>query len=133
MKLLTYGILTHNDVMPSSAIRLGPVPLYGYGWEMLMFANIYESVGDFFVGILWEIDANILEKLDHREGYPDFYTRILVNVDYEDNAIEPVWVYIMTPEAREYYAGTSPDNNYIEMVTNGYSQDNLFLPNHYGE
>ena len=126
MLLLTYGMLTNDGIMHTDAKRLGVAELHGYSWEMLRFANVYESPNDSVLGILWEIDDYILEDLDLREGYPDFYSREEVDVFHQDTW-KPSWVYTMTPEYREHYAGSEPSNHYYNSVLEGYATDGIVI------
>ena len=80
MLYFAYGMNTNNSAMSKTSQRLGPAVLVDYKWEMLQFANVFESRGDTAIGILWEIDETELQDLDCREGYPTFYDRVVATV-----------------------------------------------------
>lgn len=114
--------------MSTKATRLGPAILPGYAWEMLMYANVYENADANSIGILWEIDDEVLEGLDLREGYPIFYTRLEVPVFYNNETVT-AWVYTMTDENRTSLIGTQPSQHYLDSVRAGFAEDSLSLAN----
>jgi gamma-glutamylcyclotransferase (GGCT)/AIG2-like uncharacterized protein YtfP len=105
---------------------LGLAELSGFGWEMLMFANVYESQDSITMGILWEIDDAVLAGLDIREGYPTFYTRLVVDVEHQGKT-KQAWVYTMTPENRDRLKNEKPSQHYLSSVVEGYATDGLDL------
>jgi gamma-glutamylcyclotransferase (GGCT)/AIG2-like uncharacterized protein YtfP len=129
MLYLAYGMNTNNNQMNPAAQRLGPALLEGFAWEMLQYANVYQSVNDSTIGILWEIDDAVLYELDIREGYPAFYNRILVDVIH-NKQIKSAWVYTMTPGSRDLLKEQTPSKYYFDCVVEGYACDNLTIPPH---
>jgi gamma-glutamylcyclotransferase (GGCT)/AIG2-like uncharacterized protein YtfP len=126
MLYFAYGMNTNNDQMSPTAKRLGLAELSGFGWEMLMFANVYESQDSITMGILWEIDDAVLAGLDIREGYPTFYTRLVVDVEHQGKT-KQAWVYTMTPENRDRLKNEKPSQHYLSSVVEGYATDGLDL------
>jgi cation transport regulator ChaC len=126
MLYFAYGMNTNNTQMSPTATRLGPAKLNEFAWEMLLYANVYESVGSSCIGILWDIDQDVLAGLDIREGYPTFYTRLLVDVEHQGTT-KPAWVYTMTHENREYLKDKKPSEHYYNSVVEGYATDGLDL------
>lgn len=126
MLYFAYGMNTNNDQMSPTATRLGVAELHGFKWEMLLYANIYESDSDFCLGILWDIDDDVLAGLDIREGYPVFYTRLLVDVIHNGET-KQAWVYTMTPENRESLKDKKPSQHYFQSVVEGYATNGLDL------
>ena len=124
MLFFSYGMLTNNDVMVPTAKRLGVAVLDGYCWEMLRYANVYPSIEDGVVGILWEIDKDILTDLDLREGFPTMYTRLLVEVSHDDE-MKMAWVYSMTDRYHDYFKDTVPNTIYLTSVREGYLTDGI--------
>ena len=124
MLFFSYGMLTNNDIMVPTAKRLGVAVLDGYRWEMLRYANVYPSIEDGVVGILWEIDKDILTDLDLREGFPTMYTRLLVVVSHEDE-MKMAWVYSMTDQYHSYFKDTVPNTMYLSSVREGYLTDGI--------
>lgn len=128
MLYFAYGMNTNTEQMSPKAKRLGPAILPGYAWEMLMYANVYEQADANSIGILWDIDDEVLAGLDRREGYPIFYTRLEVPVFYNNETVT-AWVYTMTDENRTSLIGTQPSKHYLDSVTAGFAEDSLSLAN----
>ena len=126
MLYFAYGMNTNNAQMSPAAMRLGIAELPGFGWEMLLYANVYESTDLSCIGILWEIDDAILDGPDMREGYPTFYTRLLVDV-LHNGETKQAWVYTMTPDSKESLRNTKPSTHYFNSVVEGYATDGLDL------
>lgn len=110
--------------MVPTAKRLGVAVLDGYRWEMLRYANVYPSVEDGVVGILWEIDKDILTVLDLREGFPTMYTRLLVEVSHEDE-MKMAWIYSMTDKYHAHFKDSVPNEIYLTSVREGYLTDGI--------
>lgn len=126
MLYFAYGMNTNNAQMSTTAQRLGPAELHGFAWEMLLYANVYEAWDKSTIGILWEIDDEVLRGLDIREGYPTFYDRLLVNVEHNGET-KQAWVYSMTPENRNYLKDKKPSQHYFDSVVEGYATDGIDL------
>jgi gamma-glutamylcyclotransferase (GGCT)/AIG2-like uncharacterized protein YtfP len=126
MLYFAYGMNTNNSVMSSTSQRLGPAMLIDYQWQMLQFANVFESKGQVTPGILWEIDQAELQDLDQREGYPSFYDRVVATVEH-DRQQKHAWVYYMTPYYRTKLAETKPSDQYYNLVVEGFAQDGLVI------
>jgi len=124
MLYFAYGMNTNNSVMSKTSKRLGPAVLLDYKWEMLQFANVFESQGDTAIGILWDIDEIELQDLDRREGYPTFYDRISTAVEHAGQR-KLAWAYYMTPEYRTKLADQTPSQHYYDSVVEGYATDGI--------
>jgi gamma-glutamylcyclotransferase (GGCT)/AIG2-like uncharacterized protein YtfP len=123
-----YGMNTNNNQMSPKAVRLGPAVLPNYAWEMLLYANVYEQPGGCSLGILWDIDDEILAGLDQREGFPVFYNRVYTDVFHEGET-KQAWVYTMTADNRSHLQGTTPSKTYLDSVTEGFATDGLSVAN----
>ena len=128
MLYFAYGMNTNNTQMSPRAVRLGPAVLPNYTWEMLLYANVYENAGTSALGILWEIDDEILAGLDQREGFPVFYNRVFTDV-HHNGAVKQAWVYTMTEDNRNHLQGTTPSKHYFESVVEGFATDGLSVAN----
>jgi gamma-glutamylcyclotransferase (GGCT)/AIG2-like uncharacterized protein YtfP len=117
---------TNSGVMSKTSKRLGAAVLLDYKWEMLQFANVFESPGDAAIGILWEIDEIELQDLDYREGYPSFYDRVVAAVEH-DRQRKEAWVYYLTPHYRHKLADCKPSKQYQDSVIEGFAQDGLII------
>ena len=127
MLYFAYGMNTNSSVMSTTSQRLGPATLLDYKWEMLQFANVFESPNDTALGILWNIDETELQELDYREGYPSFYDRVSATVEHQGEQ-KKAWVYYMTPAYRTKLSSCEPSQYYAQMVTEGFAQDGLTVP-----
>lgn len=128
MLYFAYGMNTDNKQMNPRAKRLGPAVLPNYTWEMLMYANVFETPGGCALGILWDIDDEILSGLDQREGFPVFYNRVYTDVFYQGET-KQAWVYTMTEDNRTRLLGTTPSKHYLDSVTAGFATDGLSVAN----
>lgn len=64
------------------------------GKDMAYPYMIEESDEGYFVkGELWEADKEIIESLDHLEGYPHHYTKKIIDVHDEAFNFSKAWVY----------------------------------------
>ena len=128
MLYFAYGMNTNNSAMSKTSQRLGPAVLVDYKWEMLQFANVFESRGDTAIGILWDIDETELQDLDYREGYPTFYNRVVATVEHQGEQ-KSAWVYYMTPVYRTKLSDQPPSKYYYDSVVEGFAQDGLSVAN----
>lgn len=123
----SYGMNTLQDNMdfPNAHCEyIGPCILPGWRLEFRRFCDIDRDPGSEVVGVLWSIDKSALGHLDHREGYPEHYSRSKVNVIHnnkQDNAL----VYYMTERYKEHLQ--LPSNEYLRDVVDGYKESKLPL------
>lgn len=71
--------------------------------------------------LLWEIDSQNENSLDHYEGYPHFYTKEVVNVKTLDNREIEGMVYVMNPK---FEVGL-PSHTYFMTVLEGYMDNGM--------
>jgi cation transport regulator ChaC len=71
-------------------------------------------------GVLWYIDDEVLQALDHYEGYPYYYTRIMVNV-WQDGEPMQALVYVMNDQSWE----DLPSKDYLLGCQEGYISSNV--------
>jgi gamma-glutamylcyclotransferase (GGCT)/AIG2-like uncharacterized protein YtfP len=121
-----YGMNTNSKAMSSTSKRLGPAELPNYSWEMIRFANVFEDKEGSCTGILWDIDADELARLDLREGYPTFYDRITTEVIHNGDKKSAI-VYTMTDSYRKDLSNYRPTKQYIECVAEGFAEDGIRL------
>ena len=113
-----YGMLTDPELMPNANL-VGKAILHNFVFEMFAYANVLPSAGSTVVGSLWEIDRELLHKLDQTEGYPDLYDRKTVPV-FAAGQRYVAEVYTMTPATRRDFAGSEPSDGYIQRIERGY-------------
>lgn len=114
-----YGMLTDPEIMGDLPM-VGTAVLDNHVFELLQFANVIAAPGSRVVGVLWEVDDDVMAELDRVEGYPTFYTRKLVPVVADDGETYRAEVYVMTRRSRQQLRDTYPSEQYISRLINGY-------------
>ncbi|TET10386.1 MAG: gamma-glutamylcyclotransferase [Candidatus Atribacteria bacterium] len=89
-------------------------------------ANIVPNSISLAYGGLFEIDDMDLRILDGYEGYPNYYSRELVEVFGSDDEVYDSWVYIKDEERK-----SKPSLRYIKTVLDG--AEDCRLPQDYCE
>lgn len=113
----SYGMLCDPDIMDNlNADLVGVGYLRGYNLELYNHATIVKGSGGMY-GCLWRIDSDTLAYLDRIEGYPNYYTRIVVPVQ-TSNETHNSWVYIMNQ--RYMHPKQIPDDEYVKTIAHGY-------------
>jgi gamma-glutamylcyclotransferase (GGCT)/AIG2-like uncharacterized protein YtfP len=113
-----YGVNTVPSAMgyASHCKQIGKARLVGFHLTFSYYANIVP--GGEMDGVLWEIDDDTLAQLDHREGYPTFYDRRVVNVFHETECYGAI-VYFMS---KDYAVAAPPSEHYLSMLEEGYTE-----------
>jgi len=123
-----YGHNTNTQVMlkrcPSAAYR-GVGELEGFRVVLRHYCDIEQQHGSVVEGVLWQINLSDLRALDHDEGLHVDYNRIPVEILTHTGWVRAM-TYIMDPEHTQA-EHQSPDSNYIESVSAGYSEHSLPL------
>jgi len=101
---------------------LGKCVIQDYSLAFKYHADIEPSAGDSVEVVVWEISTNDLKRLDHFEGYPFYYLRKTVDVQFEGKVVQAV-VYYMTDETRL----SAPSPSYLQLLRTGYQQNGLNL------
>lgn len=114
-----YGMNTNAHEMarrcPGSRV-LGKAYLDGYRFVFRGHADVeLADRDDYVVGVLWEIDDRDLESLDVLEGFPDYYLRQRVRVEYDERELV-AWVYTMEDQSFT----SDPHQSYFDMCHEGY-------------
>jgi gamma-glutamylcyclotransferase (GGCT)/AIG2-like uncharacterized protein YtfP len=120
-----YGMLTDPSIMTGPHL-IGPATLQNFTMEMLQYANVIPSPGDYVVGALWEINREWLHHLDSAEGYPTLYDRKTVPV-YHRGEKYVAELYTMTPATRKRLQNTKPSDDYIASIHAGYTHAGIPL------
>lgn len=119
MKYFSYGMNTNLGSMAMrcpKAVSLGAATLPHYAFEFKSFATVTPDMDNQVEGVLWEITDDCEKSLDRLEGYPTYYGKINVWVEYEGEMI-PCMTYLMYPEEEYNY----PSNSYVTMLEEGYT------------
>lgn len=114
-----YGMLTDPDIM-SDGDFIGDGILQNHMFEFRQFANVTESSGSSVRGVVWEITPDMLSYLDEIEGYPNFYTRVKVNVRTKIGVVKAE-MYTMTAAAIRSIPPAPPTKKYLRSLYSGYS------------
>lgn len=118
MKYFSYGMNTNLDSMRvrcPQARSLGAAVLPHYRFEFKSFATVTPDMNNEAHGVLWEITDNCEKALDRLEGYPIYYGKINVWVEYQGELV-PCMTYLMYPEEEYNY----PSDGYISTLEQGY-------------
>jgi gamma-glutamylcyclotransferase (GGCT)/AIG2-like uncharacterized protein YtfP len=89
-------------------------------------ADIIQNEGQEVLGAIYVISKQELEKLDVLEGYPDLYTRIIVEVVDDKGNRYDAYAYTMVDKKLE-----EPPEHYYNILLQGY--DDWELPKDYLE
>lgn len=112
-----YGMNTNRNEMHSrciDAVDLGAAVLENYQFCFRIHADIERSNGCCVQGVLWEISDRDEASLDILEGYPDYYTKIQVQVQHQGQLVTAM-AYVMTDA--DYTA--APSAHYFTTVAEG--------------
>lgn len=109
----------HDYCKPMGMARLD-------GWHLAFKFHVTLSPGGETYGVLWEINQATLDSIDSQEGYPSYYSRQLISVEFEDRRCIS-HVYMMIPPVSKFNLGPSPSDAYLKHVINGYKTFNLPL------
>ena len=106
---LKYGLPNHS-LLGRSEFVMDTITAKKYDMvSMGDFPAVKESVETAFIqGEVYEINGEILDRLDHLESDGIFYTRKLIFVDY---LIEPVWMYFIMNEMGAGFDMTNVDES----------------------
>lgn len=123
MKYFAYGMNTNLSEMARrcpTAVSLGPAWIDNYEFVFRTHADIAESNGNICYGVLWDISKADLRALDILEGYPYYYTRFRVRVNFDNH-----FLYAITYQMNDQNYIQQPSPGYLEMVTEGYQQNGV--------
>jgi len=122
---LAYGMNTNLENMAERCPRarsLGKVVLKDHKLVFKHHADIQRSVGSEMECALWAITDDCEASLDMLEGYPFYYNKKTVFVEYRGSVIRAM-VYFMTDN--NLYA--APGASYLSMMQKGYSDHGMDL------
>jgi hypothetical protein len=120
MFYFAYGMNTNRSSMTRrcpGAISFGLARLWDHEFRFSHHADVVASPGESVDGVLWLIDENHLADLDALEGYPFYYDRAVLPVEYQGNIIMAE-CYMMQPGNTE----GGPGKGYLDMILEGYQE-----------
>lgn len=99
---------------------LGTSELKGYrlvfkGLKPGICATLESAPGFSVPVVLWNITEDGEQRLDYYEGYPNFYDKTMLQVDFEGGTLEGI-AYVM-PEGRPFGV---PDISYTSTIAKAY-------------
>lgn len=120
MFYFAYGMNTNRTSMTwrcPGAISFGHARLLDHEFRFRYHADVVSSVGTSVDGVLWLIDQAHLAGLDTLEGYPYYYDRATLPVEYQGNIIMAE-CYRMQPDNPD----SDPSSRYLDMIFEGYRE-----------
>jgi gamma-glutamylcyclotransferase (GGCT)/AIG2-like uncharacterized protein YtfP len=123
MFYFAYGMNTNQNSMTwrcPGAISFGHARLLDHQFRFSHHADVVVSPGESVDGVLWLIDQDHLADLDALEGYPSYYDRAVLPVEYQGNIIMAE-CYRMQPDNLD----CGPSKGYLDMIFEGYQTYNI--------
>lgn len=122
---LAYGMNTNIEQMSNrcpAAKSLGIVQLTDHKLAFKTFCDAEKKIGAAMSCVLWSITEDCEQALDILEGYPDFYRKKEVTVNFCNRPITAM-IYYMT----DMYEKSQPSNSYLKAVAEGYLRHHINL------
>jgi gamma-glutamylcyclotransferase (GGCT)/AIG2-like uncharacterized protein YtfP len=122
MFYFAYGMNTNRDSMRRrcpGAICMGAATLTDHEFRFARHADVVPADSE-VQGVLWLIDTDHLESLDQLEGYPWYYDRAILTVEYQGNIVMAE-CYRMQPDNPDSW----PSNSYLDMLSEGYEENDV--------
>jgi gamma-glutamylcyclotransferase (GGCT)/AIG2-like uncharacterized protein YtfP len=123
MFYFAYGMNTNRSSMTwrcPGAIPFGHARLLNHEFRFSHHADVVVSPEESVDGVLWLIDEDHLADLDMLEGYPTYYDRAVLPVEYQGNIIMAE-CYRMQPDNID----CRPSKGYLDMIFEGYQEYNI--------
>lgn len=120
MFYFAYGMNTNRDSMRlrcPGAICMGAATLPAHEFRFAHHADVVPNSNSAVDGVLWLIDTEHLASLDLLEGYPWYYDRAILPVEYQGNIVMSE-CYRMQPDNPDDY----PSQGYLDMLSEGYEE-----------
>lgn len=120
---LAYGMNTNFQGMKSrcpAAKNLGKIYLPNHKLRFKYFCDAEYDPGSDMECALWSITEDCERSLDKVEGYPDFYLKKEVKVQYQNKTITAM-IYFM-PNGNDL---DFPSETYFKSVVIGYQQNKM--------
>lgn len=122
---LAYGMNTNLSSMASrcpEAKSLGKVTLKNHQLQFKYHCDVEFSPGKTVECALWLITDSCERSLDALEGYPHYYNKKEVVVDFAGTSIRPMIYYMKTSDQLDF-----PSDSYFDMVSKGYVEHGMSL------
>ena len=117
-----------------SAYRCPHSKVVGVGWligfklRFNVHADIWQTLNknDVIPVLIWDIAEEDWSNLDRYEGFPKYYIKSTVTVEYKHKAVSCI-VYVMSYS--NSIGNELPDEYYYNIIAEGYKQNHI--PLHY--
>ena len=129
MNYISYG---SNMNLEQMSWRCPNTQVYGNGkikgWKLVFnyHADIIETGNedDFVPVVVWKLnDPKDKENLDRYEGFPSYYTKIIIPVTMDDTGkTVRAMVYVMADKRKGIFP---PSIEYFECIMEGYMENNI--------
>ena len=122
MFYFAYGMNTNTAQMAQrcpGAISMGSATLLDHKFRFARHADVVPADSS-VNGVLWLIDTDHLKSLDLLEGYPYYYGRDMLSVQYQGNIVMAE-CYRMQPDNLDNY----PSQAYLNMLSEGYKEHDV--------
>ena len=123
MFYFAYGMNTNRTSMTwrcPGAISFGHARLLDHEFRFSHHADVVVSPEQSVDGVLWLIDEDHLADLDTLEGYPSYYDRAVLPVEYWGNIVMAE-CYRMQPDNTD----SGPSKGYLDMILEGYRDNDI--------
>ena len=123
MFYFAYGMNTNRSSMTwrcPGAVAFGAARLLDHEFRFSHHADVVVSPGESVDGVLWLIDEDHLADLDILEGYPGYYNRAVLPVEYQGNIVMAE-CYRMEPGNTD----CGPGKGYLDMIFQGYQEHDI--------
>ena len=121
---LAYGMNTNLGSMmqrsPKSS-SLGKVTLKDHAFKFKHHADAEYTPGESMECAIWTITEECERNLDNLEGYPYYYEKKMVPVEFQGKTVEAMIYYMVS----DYRTPSRPSQNYYDMVIQGYYQHEM--------
>lgn len=114
-----YGMNTNQEQMSircPDAIALGAAKLPKHRFDFKCHATVTPNARDSADGVLWMITDKDEDALDILEGYPRYYLKKVVKVQFGDQLVDAMTYYI--PNDTLF----PPGDSYYNLVQEGYKK-----------
>lgn len=125
MLYLAYGMNSNVDQMAyrcPSSISLGRVDVADHRLVFRGVADIVHSPGDTLQCVLWDITKDCEQALDMLEGYPHFYDKKELPIEFMGHKADAMIYYMVSQ-----YGLSRPNQSYQRMLEEGYYAHGLDL------
>jgi gamma-glutamylcyclotransferase (GGCT)/AIG2-like uncharacterized protein YtfP len=105
-----------------TVLGAGSLPGFELGADLRGYINIKKNPSTKVMGVLYDLDQEALSILDEFEGYPEVFSREIVEVIDSENEKYNSWVYL---ENAGQFGGSFVKEEYLRRVISGAVENHL--------